>query len=125
MNANVADMLNRVRQPFNVNALAQAAALAALADTGYVDESRALNRAGMRLLEDGVRALGLDFVPSHGNFILVRVGDAGVVYQRLLQQGVIVRPVANYGLPEFLRITVGLPAENRRFLDALASALAR
>ena len=76
MNANVADMLNRVRQPFNVNALAQAAALAALADTAYVDESRALNRAGMRELEDGVRALGLSFVPSHGNFLLVHVGDA-------------------------------------------------
>ena len=125
MNANVADMLNRVRQPFNVNSMAQVAALAALADTAYVDESRALNRAGMRMLEDGVRALGLDFVPSHGNFLLVKVGDAAAVYQRLLKQGVIVRPVANYGLPEFLRITVGLPAENRRFLDALSAALPR
>ncbi|MET0683260.1 MAG: histidinol-phosphate transaminase [Casimicrobiaceae bacterium] len=125
MNANVADMLNRVRQPFNVNALAQAAALAALADTGYVDESRALNRTGMLELEAGARALGLAFVPSHGNFILIRVGDAAAVYQRLLKQGVIVRPVANYGLPEFLRVTVGLPAENRRFLDALSSAVAR
>ena len=75
-------MLNRVRQPFNVNALAQAAALAALADTAYVDESRALNRAGMRELEDGARALGLAFVPSHGNFLLLRVGDADRVYQR-------------------------------------------
>ncbi len=126
MNANVANMLNRVRQPFNVNALAQAAALAALADSGYVDESRALNRSGMRELEAGARALGLEFVPSHGNFILIRVGEnAGAVYESLLQQGVIVRPVANYGLPEFLRVTVGLPAENRRFLDALASALVR
>jgi len=118
-------MLNRVRQPFNVNALAQAAALAALADTAYVDESRALNRSGMRQLEDGVRALGLPFVPSHANFLLIRVGDAAAVYQRLLKQGVIVRPVANYGLPEFLRVTVGLPGENRRFIDALAAALAR
>ena len=93
-------------------ALAQAAALAALADTAYVDESRALNRAGMRELEAGARALGLAFVPSHGNFILIRVGDnAGAVYERLLKQGVIVRPVANYGLPEFLRVTVGLPAD--------------
>jgi len=124
MDANVAAMLNRVRQPFNVNALAQAAALAALADTGYVDESRALNRTGMRELEDGMRALGLAFIPSHGNFLLIRVGDADRVYQRLLEQGVIVRPVANYGLPEFLRVTVGLPAENRRFLGALQSALA-
>jgi len=125
MDAKVADMLNRVRQPFNVNALAQAAALAALADTAYVDESRALNRAGMRHLEEGVRALGLTFVPSHANFLLIRVGDAAGVYQRLLKQGVIVRPVANYGLPEFLRVTVGLPAENRRFIDALAAALGR
>jgi histidinol-phosphate aminotransferase len=124
MNANVADMLNRVRQPFNVNALAQAAALAALADTAYVDESRALNLSGMRELEDGVRTQGLEFVPSRGNFILVRVGDSAMVYRRLLEQGVIVRPVANYGLPEFLRVTVGLPAENRRFLDALAHAFA-
>jgi histidinol-phosphate aminotransferase len=81
---------------------------------------------GMRELEAGARALGLAFVPSHGNFILIRVGEnAGAVYERLLKQGVIVRPVANYGLPEFLRVTVGLPAENRRFLDALSSALAR
>jgi len=125
MNAGVAGMLNRVRQPFNVNALAQAAALAALADTGYVDESRALNRAGMREIENGARALGLAFIPSHANFLLLRVGDADRVYRRLLEQGVIVRPVANYALPEHLRVTVGLPAENRRFLDALQSALAQ
>ena len=124
MDPNVADMLNRVRQPFNVNALAQVAALAALADTRYIDESRAINREGMRQLEDGVRALGLSFVPSHANFLLVRVGDAATLYHRLLQRGVIVRPVANYGLPEFLRVTVGLPAENQRFLDAVAAALA-
>jgi histidinol-phosphate aminotransferase len=124
MDAKIADIMNRVRQPFNVNALAQAAAVAALADTAYVDESRALNTAGMRQLDEGVRALGLAYVPSHANFLLVRVGDGAVVYQRLLEQGVIVRPVAGYGLPEFLRVTVGLPAENRRFLDAMAAALA-
>ena len=124
MDAKVADMINRVRQPFNVNALAQAAAVAALADTGYVTESRALNTDGMRELMDGVRKLGLTYVPSHANFLLIRVGDAPLVYQRLLEQGVIVRPVAGYGLPEHLRVTVGLSAENRRFLDALAAALA-
>jgi len=123
MNANVAEMLNRVRQPFNVNSLAQAAALTALADTDYVDESRELNRTGRAALEDGFRALGLAWVPSHANFLLVKVGDAGRVYQRLLRQGVIVRPVANYGLPEWLRVTIGLPDENRRFLAALAGAL--
>ena len=125
MDAKVADMMNRVRQPFNVNALAQAAAVAALADTGYVEESRALNAEGMRQLTAGVRALGLAHVPSHANFLLVRVGDGAAVYQRLLEQGVIVRPVAGYGLPEFLRVTVGLAEENRRFLDAMAVALAR
>jgi histidinol-phosphate aminotransferase len=124
MEARVADMVNRVRQPFNVNALAQAAALAALADMSYVDESRALNRAGMKQLDEGVRALGLSSIPSHANFLLVHVGDAAKVNQRLLAQGVIVRPVANYGLPAYLRVTVGLPAENRRFLDALAAAVA-
>ena len=79
----------------------------------------------MRELEAELKAQGLDFVPSHGNFLLVEVGDAGRVYQRLLEQGVIVRPVANYGLPAHLRVTVGLPEENRRFLAALKVALDR
>jgi histidinol-phosphate aminotransferase len=117
-------MLNRVRQPFNVNALAQAAALAALADVDYVNESRALNREGRAALQQGFAQLNLPFVPSHANFVLVKVGDAARVYQRLLEQGIIVRPVANYALPEWLRVTVGVGAENRRFLDALESALA-
>jgi histidinol-phosphate aminotransferase len=124
MDPKVANMLNRVRQPFNVNSLAQAAALAALADAGYVAESRRLNREGMRQLEEGFRGLGLDWVPSHANFLLVKVGDAGTVYLRLLKRGVIVRPVANYALPEWLRVTIGLPEENRRFLAALTGALA-
>jgi histidinol-phosphate aminotransferase len=124
MNAKVADMLNRVRQPFNVNALAQAAALAALADVDYVNESRALNREGRAALQQGFAQLNLPFVPSHANFVLVKVGDAARVYQRLLEKGIIVRPVANYALPEWLRVTVGVGAENRRFLDALESALA-
>jgi histidinol-phosphate aminotransferase len=113
-----------VRQPFNVNGLAQAAALAALGDTGYVEESRRLNGEGMRQLEEGFRGLGLEWVPSHANFLLVKVGDAGSVYMRLLKSGVIVRPVANYALPKWLRVTIGLPAENQRFLAALADALA-
>ena len=121
----VADMLHRVRQPFNVNALAQAAALAALADTDYVEQSARLNREGMQALENGLAALGVATLPSHANFILVRVGDAARVYGELLRRGVIVRPVAGYGLPEWLRITIGLPDENRRFLDALAQALGR
>ena len=123
MHARVADMLNRVRQPFNVTALAQAAARAALDDEAYVAESRRLNFEGMRQLEAGCVRLGLKYLPSHGNFLLIRVGDAASVYARLLQQGVIVRPVANYELPEWLRITVGLPRENERFLAALETAL--
>lgn len=122
MSAAVADLLNRVRQPFNVNSLAQVAALAALEDTQYVEESRRANREGLRQLEAGLRALAVRFVPSHGNFVLIEVGDAQGVYQALLRQGVIVRPVANYGLPAWLRVTVGTPAENARFLAALEAA---
>jgi histidinol-phosphate aminotransferase len=122
MDAAVADLLNRVRQPFNVNALAQAAALAALDDTEYVEESRRLNRTGRVQLQEGFERLGLTSLPSHGNFVLVKVGDAARINDALLRQGVIVRPVGNYGLPEWLRITVGLPQENERFLAALAAA---
>jgi histidinol-phosphate aminotransferase len=118
----VADLQNRVRQPFNVNALAQAAALAALDDTAYVDESRRLNREGLRQLEAGLRTQSLRFLPSRGNFVLIEVGDAQAMYRALLRQGVIVRPVANYELPTWLRVTVGTPAENERFLGALAQA---
>ncbi len=125
MNAGVADMLNRVRQPFNVSSIAQAAALAALADTEYAAESAALNRAGLAQLTSALDAMGVAYVPSHANFLLVQVGDGARVYEALLRQGVIVRPVANYGLPEHVRVTVGLPEENRRFLAALESALGR
>jgi histidinol-phosphate aminotransferase len=123
MDATVADLLNRVRQPFNVNAIAQAAALAALDDQRYVEQSRELNEAGLAQLVAGFTALGIPFVPSHGNFVLARVGDAAGINLALLKQGVIVRPVANYGLPEWLRVTVGLPHENTRFLTALANAM--
>ena len=116
------DLLNRVRQPFNVNAAAQAAAVAALSDAEFLEESYQLNRAGMQHLSDMFRSLGVEYVPSFGNFVLVRVGDAARVYQELLKRGVIVRPVANYELPEWLRVTVGLPEENSRFLEALAAA---
>ncbi len=125
MDPSVADLLNRVRQPFNVNSLAQAAAIAALADTAYVEESARVNREGMRQIEAGLARLGVAFVPSHGNFLLVNVGDGARVYAALLRDGVIVRPVGNYGLPGFLRVTVGLPSENERFLTALGRALGR
>jgi len=123
MDAGVAAMLNRVRQPFNVNSLAQAAAIAALADAQYVADSCEANRRGMRQLEDGFRKLGLAFIPSHGNFISVDVGDGARVNLSLLKKGVIVRPVANYAMPKFIRVTIGTEAENARFLAALAEAL--
>jgi histidinol-phosphate aminotransferase len=119
----VCELLNRVRLPFNVNSLAQTAAVAALRDQEFVRRSRQVNDAGMRQLTQGFERLRLDYIPSVGNFVTVRVGDAGPVYQRLLRQGVIVRPVGAYGLPEHLRVTVGTEAENARFLQALAAAL--
>ena len=120
------DLLNRVRQPFNVNSLALAAACAALKDEEYLAESRRLNDAGMQQLEAGFRALGLSWIPSRGNFLCVDLGQvAAPIFQGLLREGVIVRPVANYGMPNHLRITIGLPAENTRFLEALSKVLAR
>ncbi|MAB97681.1 histidinol-phosphate transaminase [Pseudomonas marincola] len=122
--AQIADVLNRVRQPFNVNSLAIAAACAALADDSYLQQSRELNDAGMQQLEAGFKALGLEWIASKGNFIAVNVGREGMpVYQGLLREGVIVRPVANYGMPNYLRVSIGLPAENARFLEALAKVL--
>jgi histidinol-phosphate aminotransferase len=123
MHADVADLLNRVRQPFNVNAIAQAAALAAFDDQAYVEESRVLNEQGYAQLTHGLQALGVPYVPSHGNFLLVEVGNGLRVNAELLKRGVIVRPVANYGLPDWLRVTVGLPHENTRFLDVLTAVL--
>ena len=117
------DLLNRVRQPFNVNSVAQAAAVAALADDRFVARSYELNLRGMQQLTEAFGGLGLEYVPSVGNFVLVKVGPAARVYDELLKRGVIVRPVANYGLPEWLRITVGLPEENAAFLRALPDAL--
>ncbi|HZH08402.1 MAG TPA: histidinol-phosphate transaminase [Lautropia sp.] len=122
--APLTDLINRVRQPFNVNTLAQAAAVAALADSGFLARSHALNRDGITQLQQGFQQLGLEFIPSSGNFVLVRVGQADAVNQRLLQAGIIVRPVGNYGLPQWLRVSVGLPEENAAFLAALADALA-
>ncbi len=119
----VADMMNRVRQPFNINSLAQAAAVMAMQDDAFLDECLEINRAGMAQLTDGFKRLGLDYIPSYGNFVAVRVGDAAAVNLSLLKQGVIVRPVANYGLPEHLRVSVGLEGENKVFLQALERAL--
>lgn len=119
----VIDLLNRVRHPFNVNAPALAAAEAALDDDEFLARSYALNNAGMAQLVAGLAGLGIETVPSKGNFLLARVGDAVRINGELLKRGVIVRPVANYGLPEFLRVSVGLAGQNARFIDALKACL--
>jgi histidinol-phosphate aminotransferase len=120
---NVVDLLNRVRHPFNVNLVALAAAEAALDDQSFLDKSFRVNVSGMKQLMAGLDRMGIGHVPSKGNFLLVKVGEASRINAELLRQGVIVRPVANYGLPEFLRVSVGLEAQNARFLDALSACL--
>jgi len=122
----VADLLNRVRQPFNANSLAQAAAVAALGDENYLQQARETNAAGMKQLIAGFDKLNLKYIPSKGNFITVSVHrNAAEVFDDLLYEGVIVRPVANYGLPQHLRVSIGLPHENQRFLEALSKVLGR
>jgi len=122
------DLMNRIRQPFNVNSLAQAAAIAALNDREFLEKSARNNTAGYRQFVEAFEQMGLQYVPSYGNFVLVKVGDdlaAGArINLALLRQGVIVRPVGNYGLPEWLRISIGLPQENAVLIAALQKALA-
>lgn len=119
----IADLMNRVRQPFNVNSIAQAAAVASLADDEFVERTRALNQAGMVQITQGLQKLGLSFIPSFANFVSFKVNDAPKVYERLLNQGVIVRPIANYEMPDYLRVSIGLFSENARFLEVLATAI--
>lgn len=125
--APVTELLNRIRQPFNVNALAQSAAVAALGDEGFLRRTAQSNAVGYLQLTQAFEVMGLEYVPSFGNFVLVRVGQddgAGMrINLALLRQGVIVRPVNNYGLPQWLRISIGLPHENSAFLAALDNAL--
>jgi len=129
MHPDVAELLNRVRQPFNVNSLALAAALAALDDKKFVAKSTRMNRVGLARLERSFRSLGLEYISSCANFVsfcIVRMNGksrAGAVYEKLLRMGVIVRPLAGYGMPDHLRVTVGTPKENERFLKALRTAL--
>ena len=120
----IADLMNRIRQPFNVNAMSLAAAEAALSDQDYVRRSVDVNNSGMGQLVDGLNQLGLNHIPSVGNFITVGLdGDAMPVYDALLREGVIVRPIGVYEMPNHLRVTVGLEEENRRFLDSLQKVL--
>jgi histidinol-phosphate aminotransferase len=118
--ADATALMNRIRQPFNVNSLAQVAALAALEDEAHVQECVRMIEAGRHYLYDEFKALGLKYVPSRANFILVDVGrSAADIYQKLLRQGVIVRPLTSFGMESTLRITVGTPEENRRLVKAL------
>jgi len=123
MHPDVADLLNRVRQPFNVNSLALAAAAAALEDKKFVAKSAKMNRLGLARLERALKTLGLETIPSCANFVTFRVSRARTVYEKLLRQGVIVRPLAGYDMPDHLRVTVGTPKENEKFLKALTRAL--
>jgi len=122
----LADLLNRVRPPFNVDSFALAAATAALTDDDYVAQSIAINNAGMQQLTAAFKTLGLSFIPSVGNFVAFRVPDgvnAMDVYKKLLARGVIVRPVANYEMPEYLRVSIGTEVENTAFIYALTAVL--
>ncbi|OOZ39728.1 histidinol-phosphate transaminase [Solemya pervernicosa gill symbiont] len=121
----LADLMNRVRPPFNVNNLALVAASAALDDKAHLQRSVAMNAEGLKQLRGEFEAMGLDYIPSVGNFISVDVGQPGMkVYEELLREGVIVRPVANYGMPNHLRVTVGRAEENTRFIEGLKRTLA-
>jgi histidinol-phosphate aminotransferase len=121
--AQVADMMNRVRQPFNVNSVAQAAAVAALGDDGFVRRTYELNLRGMQQVTQGLQKLGLDYIPSYGNFVSFRIGDGMKFYRRLLELGVIVRPIGSYEMPDYLRVSIGTEQENGRFLTALQQAM--
>ena len=121
----MADILNRVRQPFNNNSLALVAALAALNDDEHLQQTIIVNAQGMQQLVDGFKVLGLEWVPSAGNFVLLDLKQAGMpIYEALLRKGIIVRPVGVYELPNHLRISIGTKIENQLFLDALTEILA-
>ena len=122
--AHLADVLQKARQPFNVNAIAQAGALAALADKEHTDLTREINREGMTFYEQAFRERGLEFVPSHANFLLVKTDNGDSVFKEMLKQGVIVRAMSSYKLPEWIRISIGTPAQNERVIEVLDSVLA-
>src|SRR3990167_720479 len=119
----VADILNRARLPFNVNTIASHAACAALADHKHVERSIQVNNEGMQQLESSLKSLNLSFIPSIANFITIDVGHAVTVYQNLLREGVIVRPLHAYDMPRHIRVTIGTEAQNTRFLAALVKCV--
>lgn len=119
----IADMLNRARLPFNVNAIAAKAGVGALQDHEHLHKSIACNNAGMKQIQEGLQQLNLSYIPSIANFITIDVSDANACYQQLLFEGVIVRPLTAYQMPRHIRVTVGTPQENQRFLSALNKIL--
>ena len=127
--AELTDLLNRIRQPFNVNSLAMAAAIAAFTDEPFLAKGAEINRAGYQQLTEAFTKMGLHYLPSAGNFVLLQVGDDDQAGSRvnlaLLKAGIIVRPVGNYGLPKWLRISIGLPEENDAFIKALGQILGK
>lgn len=122
--ANLAAVLQKARQPFNANSIAQAGAIAALADDCHILETRRINSAGLALYEKAFSERGLEYIPSHANFILVKTGAGDEVFRLMLKQGVIVRAMSGYKLPEWVRISIGTPAQNERCLAVLDSVLA-
>jgi histidinol-phosphate aminotransferase len=122
--AGLAEILQKCRQPFNVNAIAQAGALAGLADNAHQARTKAVNDEGRAWLQDQFARLGLEFVPSHANFVLVKVGDGQRVFQEMMKLGVIIRAMGVYKLPEWVRVSVGTMAENRRCIECLEQVLA-
>src|SRR5260370_11361461 len=114
----------KVRQPFNINAIAQAGALAALDDAAHIEKTRRINSRGLKFYTRAFRKLGLECLPSYANFVLVRVGDGARIFNEMQKLGVIVRPMASYRMPEWVRITIGTPNQNNRCLEALKQVLA-
>lgn len=122
--AHLARLLQKARQPFNVNAIAQAAALAALSDHGHIARTREVNREGLRFLEEAMARRGIRYIPSHANFLLLECGQGDRVFREMLAQGVIVRAMSSYKLPDWIRISVGTMAQNERVVKVLDEVLA-
>jgi histidinol-phosphate aminotransferase len=121
--AEIADLLQRARQPFNANSIAQAGAIAGLADTEHQQRTKAVTDEGRAVVEAAFSRMGLRYVPSSANFVLVHVGDGGEVFKRLMKKGIIVRSMVSYHLPEYIRVSIGTPEQNARFLAELPAVL--
>jgi histidinol-phosphate aminotransferase len=122
--AHLAGLLQKARQPFNVNAIAQAGALAALQDTVHISQTRELNREGLSFYENAFTQRDLEYVPSHANFILVKTGHGDLVFKEMLKKGVIIRAMSSYKLPDWVRISIGTAAQNKRCMEVLDEVLA-